>query len=84
MIITCTFDFSRIPAAGSKGMIVRVKREDRESIDKAAAMLGMRQSQFTRFATVLLARAVLEGMPEIDVVDERPKVWSDLPPGVSK
>lgn len=82
MLVTVTFDFTSIPAEGKKGIIVRVKPQDRDDILAAANMLGLRQSQFTRFACVVLARTILEQteheVPEV----VKPKVFNDLPPGV--
>lgn len=58
--ITVTIDLDTAPQQGRVQLVTRLTTEDKNDVDRATLACDMNQTQFTRLAIVLVARAVLE------------------------
>lgn len=56
---TVTVDLLHIPRSGDSKMILRMRPEDMEAIQKACDHIGLTQAQFLRASTINAAKAVL-------------------------
>jgi uncharacterized protein (DUF1778 family) len=60
MIPSVRIDLLSFPPFGSAGLVIRVRSNDRELINRAAAYIDMRQADFLRVVAVNAAREVIK------------------------
>lgn len=84
-----TIDLTELPETGFAQMVFRCRQSDRDTIHRAAKLMGMATSAFTRLILIRASEELLRetGLKKVEITPgghEPVKISSDVPPGMRK